>query len=62
MVSSADELRQRLSMPGPRRTVTVNLFELHHYVRDASHRALIDSAESWTADGWPVVRALSMTV
>lgn len=61
MVSSADALVQRLSMPGGRRIVTVNLFELHHYVHDPAHRALIDSAESWTADGWPVVRALRTT-
>ena len=61
MVSSPVELRHRLALPGPRRIVTVNLFELHHYVRDPAHRALIDSAESWTADGWPVVRALAMT-
>ena len=61
MVASADALQQRLAMPGGRRIVTVNLFELHHYVQDPDHRALIDSAESWTADGWPVVRALATT-
>lgn len=58
LVSSDEALWQRLSTPGSRRIVTVNLFELHHYVHDSAHRALMDSAESWTADGWPVVRAL----
>lgn len=61
IVGSADALRERLSQSGRRRIVTVNLFELHHYVHYPAHRALIDSADLWTADGWPIVRALATT-
>ena len=52
------ELHHRLAHGRDQRVVTVNLFELHHYVRDPGYRALIDAADAWTADGWPVMRAL----
>lgn len=40
------------------RVVTVNLFELCHYARDRRYRSVVDAADAWTADGWPVVVAL----
>lgn len=58
MVRTQAELLPLLGRRGPRRVVTVNLSELHHYVRDEGHRDALDAADHWTADGWPVVRAL----
>lgn len=58
VVRTNSELHDRLAA-GAGRVVTVNLYELHHYVHDPAHRALVDSADAWTADGWPVVRALA---
>ena len=58
VISTVSELHDRMRHRAPRRVVTVNLFELHHYVRDPHHRFLTDAADYWTADGWPVVRAL----
>lgn len=58
LVASGDALLHRLSDPRSGRIVTINLFELYHYVHDPVHRAFVNSAQGWTADGWPVVRAL----
>lgn len=57
VVADAPALHESLGAPGARRLVTVNLFELRHYVDDPAYRATVDSADHWTADGWPVAAA-----
>jgi N-acetylglucosaminyldiphosphoundecaprenol N-acetyl-beta-D-mannosaminyltransferase len=57
VLSTDADLHAQLERGGPRRLVTVNLFDLSQYVRDASYRNLVDQADHWTADGQPVVRA-----
>lgn len=58
VVRSDEDLWQRLQARPVQRIVTMNLYDLHHYVRDERLRALIDKATAWTADGFPLVRAL----
>ena len=57
VLSTEAQLHGRLERGGPLRLVTVNLFDVSHYVRDPSYRDLVDRADHWTADGQPVVRA-----
>lgn len=58
VVTTGTSLRERLTVRDAHWFVTINLFELHHYVHSPAHRALLDSADGWTADGWPIVKAL----
>lgn len=43
---------------GAGRLVTVNLFDLAHYVRDPAYRASLHRADWWCADGAPVAAAV----
>lgn len=58
VVTSDDDLWSRLQARPVQQIVTLNLFDLHGYVSDPAQRALVDRATAWTADGFPLVRAL----
>ena len=58
VVPTQQALLARIARRDVTRVVTVNLFDLHHYADDPTYRATLDSADAWTADGWPVQRAL----
>ena len=59
VLPDANALHERLSRGKGGRLVTVNLYDLHQYVVSPSYRALVNGADEWTADGWPVVRAFN---
>lgn len=58
VILEQQDLLSRCNEERGQRIVTVNLYELHHYVQDPQYRRLLDDADAWTADGWPIVRAL----